>query len=340
MKSTQNRFYFYPCFFALLFSLWIPSYLEAQSELPFYSCPTASLNSELSKLIPKKWFALDSSSEEKGSIRRTVYNENGEPLAGADIFLRNTTQKAISDVAGQYHFDALEPRSYSISAMHINRSAACNSTSVDIEISNHYFGPNILLSRLEEEVAEKPIVYLYPERKQEARVKLDCDGILNHTFPKYDNEWKVTTLPDGTLYPSNERSYYALFSECVPHSALESLNRFLVKGSETIDFTEQKSALLGLRERETNAFILYWLPKLEINAYHFIHFSQDQYIHSCQLDVEPNPDAQIRIMMVYKPSKKSIAFEERILPPRPKRKGLKLVEWAGTLSTNTKTAYQ
>ena len=45
----------------------------------------------------------------------------------------------------------------------------------------------------------KPVIYLYPEETTEVTVKLDFKGKLTSTYPAYENGWKVTAQPDGTL---------------------------------------------------------------------------------------------------------------------------------------------
>ena len=46
---------------------------------------------------------------------------------------------------------------------------------------------------------EKPVIYLYPEKETDVTVKISLDGELTCTYPAYDDGWKVTAQPDGTL---------------------------------------------------------------------------------------------------------------------------------------------
>ncbi len=48
-------------------------------------------------------------------------------------------------------------------------------------------------------LAEKPVIYLYPEQTREVRVRLDYDGRLTDTIPAYGDGWQVTAWPDGRL---------------------------------------------------------------------------------------------------------------------------------------------
>ena len=52
----------------------------------------------------------------------------------------------------------------------------------------------------DEECAEKPVIYLYPEQKTAVSVSLDYAGTLTATYPAYENGWHITAEPDGTLY--------------------------------------------------------------------------------------------------------------------------------------------
>lgn len=65
-----------------------------------------------------------------------------------------------------------------------------------------------------EPVAEKPVIYLYPEEKTLVHVELDFNGEVTSTYPAYENGWDVLARPDGTLTdPQTGREYYCLFWE-------------------------------------------------------------------------------------------------------------------------------
>ena len=49
-------------------------------------------------------------------------------------------------------------------------------------------------------VAEKPVIYLYPEEECEVHVGLSPDGALTVSYPQYPSDgWQITASPDGTL---------------------------------------------------------------------------------------------------------------------------------------------
>ena len=105
---------------------------------------------------------------------------------------------------------------------------------------------------------------------------------------------------------------------------------FCVKGEDTIEFLEEKLALLGLNEREAEEFIVYWLPILEENKYNYIHFLTTEKVESIMpLEITPEPDTRIRILMEYKALDKEIQVEEQKIET-PERNGFVMVEWGGT----------
>ena len=59
----------------------------------------------------------------------------------------------------------------------------------------------------------KPVIYLYPEQETTVSVSLDYAGMLTATYPAYEDGWRVTAEPDGTLYDENGNEYSYLFWE-------------------------------------------------------------------------------------------------------------------------------
>ena len=42
---------------------------------------------------------------------------------------------------------------------------------------------------------EKPVIYLYPDATTEVTVKLRYNGVLDVTYPAYNDGWHVTAFP-------------------------------------------------------------------------------------------------------------------------------------------------
>ena len=126
------------------------------------------------------------------------------------------------------------------------------------------------------------------------------------------------------------RSLYGLYWEGINTVKCPMDEGFVVKDEETIQFLEEKLTTLGLTEREANEFIIYWLPKLEKNKYNFIRFETLEEINeNMPLEITPEPDSIIRVMMEYKPLNKAIEVKEQELTT-PTREGFTVVEWGGT----------
>ena len=180
-------------------------------------------------------------------------------------------------------------------------------------------------------VDAKPIIYLYPEDETEVTVKVGNPQNLTHTYPKYENEWRVLAKPNGDLKDlKTGRNLYALYWEGINTVKPNMKEGFIVKGEDTIEFLEEKLEILGLNEREAEEFIVYWLPKLESNKYNFIRFQKEEEINNnMPLEITPKPDTVIRIVMEFKGIEKPIQIQEQKLST-PQRTGFTVVEWGGT----------
>jgi hypothetical protein len=144
----------------------------------------------------------------------------------------------------------------------------------------------------------------------------------------------VTANPDGSLIDrTTGRSLYSLYYEAdytVAHGMHE--DGFVVKGSDSASFLEEKLAQLGLNEHEAEEFIIYWLPQLEKSAYNYIYFAPASEIaENMPLNVSPAPETVIRINMEFKALDAPIEVKTQVLPETPIRQGFTLVEWGGTI---------
>ena len=183
-----------------------------------------------------------------------------------------------------------------------------------------------------ENVDYKPVIYLYPIKTSKVNVTFKYPERLTTTYPKYVDNWTVTASPNGNLYDEKtNKNYYALYYESLTKisKGVRDIG-FVVKGSDTISFLEDKLSKLGLTEREANEFIMFWLPKLERNSYNYIYFNTLEEVNEdMPIEVNPKPDTMIRIIMEFKPLDKPIKVNEQVITT-PIRKGFTLVEWGGT----------
>ena len=182
-------------------------------------------------------------------------------------------------------------------------------------------------------ISDKPIIYLYPTEKTEISIKVGNPQNLTHTYPKYEEDgWKVIAEPNGDLFDkTTNRSYYALYWEGKNTITPNDKEGFVVKGKDTVPFLQEKLSQLGLSDRESNEFIIYWLPKLENFPYNFIRFqTMEEQNQNMPLIITPKPDTLIRVMMEFKNLVTPIIVEEQTLPETPNRTGFVAVEWGGT----------
>ena len=180
------------------------------------------------------------------------------------------------------------------------------------------------------EVSYKPIIYLYPEKTQDINVQIKYKDNITVSYPKYENGWNVIVDPNGNI-SYDGKNYYGLYYEA-NNSIKFNVERdgFVVKGEDIESFLEEKLAILGLNEREANEFIIYWLPILSENEYSYIRFATEEEINeNIPLEITPEPDTTIRVLMTYKKLDKPIEIEEQQLT-KVERTGYTVVEWGGT----------
>ena len=187
----------------------------------------------------------------------------------------------------------------------------------------------MVLTGCQEEIyVEKPVIYLYPEKETEVEVLLDYEGTLVCTYPEYDDGWKVVAQPDGTLCDESGKIYSYLFWEGNADATYDFSRGFVVKGSDTAEFLEEKLAEIGLNAKEANEFIIYWLPRMQDNSYNLITFQTKAYTDVAKLHITPEPDSILRVFMVYKELETPIKIEEPVITPF-ERKGFVVIEWGG-----------
>lgn len=187
----------------------------------------------------------------------------------------------------------------------------------------------IIMPLIAPPVMDKPVIYLYPEEEMEVSVKLDYNGELMFTYPKYNDGWTVTAMPDGTLIDKDGNEYSYLFWDGVCDVEYDLSKGYVIKGEDTADFLRDTLAKMGLTPREYNEFIVYWLPQMESNPYNLITFQTDAYTDNAVLDIDPTPDSMLRVFMVFKALDKPIEIEEPEIVPF-ERRGFCVVEWGGS----------
>lgn len=181
-------------------------------------------------------------------------------------------------------------------------------------------------------MAYKPIIYLYPTKDTNVEVRLGNKENITVSYPKYIDGWNVLAKPSGELTDlKTNRELYALYYENTNSVCFEvTKDGFVIKGTDSATFLEEKLKLLGLNEREAEEFIIYWLPVLESNKYNYIRFATNEEINkNMPLEITPKPDSIIRVLMTFKGLEEPINVnEQKIIPPA--REKFTVVEWGGT----------
>jgi hypothetical protein len=142
-----------------------------------------------------------------------------------------------------------------------------------------------------------------------------------------------TLKSDGTLVDkSTGNKLYSLYWEGTKNSSdLDKTVGFVVKGTDSAEFLEEKLAILGLNYKEKEEFIVYWLPKLESHNYNYIYFATEEEIEKeMPLKLSVEPDTLIRVRMIFEGLNEYREVEEQVLAPTPERNGFTVVEWGGT----------
>ncbi|HAN21050.1 MAG: hypothetical protein A2Y15_08300 [Clostridiales bacterium GWF2_36_10] len=179
-----------------------------------------------------------------------------------------------------------------------------------------------------EPVYDKPVIYLYPTEPTEVDVKLDFVGTLTVTIPEYNDGWKVTAYPDGTLVDENGTEYPYLFWEGKPDNPVKITEGFCVAGNETEIFLRKLLPYLGLIETEYEEFIDFWVPRMEGNVYNLIQFQTEIYTDNAILKINPEPDSILRVFMSFTAVDEYTKIPTQTLETF-KRFGFTVIEWGG-----------
>lgn len=192
---------------------------------------------------------------------------------------------------------------------------------------------NLTYDMPESAVVEKPIIYLYPEEETEVNVKLTFtpDSELAYSYPQYPggDGWTVTANPDSVIHDENGREYSYLFWEADSCRVWDMSEGFVVRGSDTVSFLQEKLEYLGLTPKEYNEFIVYWMPQMQNNKYNLIKFQTADYEKMARLDITPEPDSIQRVFMTFKALDEYTEVPEQHLEPFS-RHGFSVIEWGGT----------
>ena len=178
--------------------------------------------------------------------------------------------------------------------------------------------------------ARKPVVYFYPEEEMDLTVTFHDEDRLMTTYPKYEGGWNIHLKEDGTFTTGeSDREYYAIFFDEAPNYTCNFTEGFYVTKDNAISFLEEKMDYMGFTNRETDEFIMYWLPILESNEKSLVYFEQtEERNEECPLLFSVEPETIIRTIIHIKKVDEPTYIQEQTLT-HYERNGFTVTEWGG-----------
>jgi hypothetical protein len=180
--------------------------------------------------------------------------------------------------------------------------------------------------------ADKPVIYLYPEKETEVSVQLKPKGNFTFTYPAYNNGWKCTASADGTLSFGDKKYGYLFWEGGIELSKndISTKEGFVVSKDKLVGFLEEKLYAMGLNAKEVQDFITYWYPRMSVNQDNYIHFMfNETYNEYAKIDIKPKPDNIFRVFMIWSKAAAGQVVQPQQIPSC-KRNGFTVVEWGGT----------
>ncbi len=181
----------------------------------------------------------------------------------------------------------------------------------------------------------KPVIYLYPKKKQNVKVSVAPEGGVTESIPTMGKGWNVTAYPDGRIYDKKTKTEYPyLFWESKDYGGETDMSEGFVVEADAdalAKFFNEKLTVLGLNEKEIDDFCEYWIAEMlsSEKPYFFVTFySKERIDRESPLTVSPKPDSVIRVYFDHVPLDEPIEVKEQELVPA-ERSGFAVVEWGG-----------
>ncbi|MCL5435821.1 MAG: hypothetical protein M1275_01965, partial [Patescibacteria group bacterium] len=182
----------------------------------------------------------------------------------------------------------------------------------------------------------KPVIYLYPQKKQAVTVKLSPAGGFSYTEPDYNGGWNVIADPAGVLVNQVDgRVFQYLFWE--GRGGLypgPSDKGFVIANEDVHTFLVEKLRALGLNTKESSDFIEFWEPRMKSSPYYFVTFYGNAVMDAlAPMAISPAPDTVIRVLMDFSPLEKPVPVQNYEIKTSVRR-GFTVVEWGGVMRSN------
>ncbi len=197
----------------------------------------------------------------------TVYHSE---LGSSVNSINNITEKRIkhgyaADITVRVFIEVAPSGTYEIRVEYMDMDDVTRTLKVNLELPSQFAEKKVpapVPTRIPHSTG-KPVIYLYPQEDIDVTVKLDYDGLLKYTYPKYNGIWHVRAKKDGTIINyADDQEYSYLFWEGYDNLDCDFTKGFCVKGSDTAEFLQKTLKEIGLTPREYNEFIVYWLPQM------------------------------------------------------------------------------
>ncbi|MBD0402998.1 hypothetical protein [Flammeovirga sp. EKP202] len=240
-----------------------------------------------------------------------------------DFFIEGNIDDFLIDKNYLLRLEVLDGKSFS----YINEETKLTIVNI-VPRTDENLKPKILI--------KKPVIYFNSEKEIDANVKVELNGEITASYPKYNSEgWNIKVLPTGEVIDKNDQrkhKYIYWEGDLTPKMSLEDHNKgYVIAKDSTISFLEKALPSFGLNTFEINDFISYWIPDLNKNEYNFIQFVANENCDDiAKLKVHPQPDQEIRLYMFFEGCSKNKVVTEPLLKIYSKeRKGFTVIEWGG-----------
>lgn len=183
-------------------------------------------------------------------------------------------------------------------------------------------------------ISDKPVIYLYPTKDLEVTTTIKPNGQFLFTYPPYENGWKGTAHPDGSITIADKNYPYLFWegSHKMTAADMDLTKGYMVKGDSVTAFLERNLSQMGLNDREMTDFITYWAPRMAGNDQQFVQFIfDDECNRFADLSISPAPAQIFRVYMIWAP-----VPEHVVMHPEPQvvktvnRDQFYAIEWGGS----------
>ena len=171
--------------------------LFGKESIPSFYVSKNSLDKNLKK--DEAVFCINFSTNDNGTVKNTVkWAYNGKtisqkPDANGNIILKTKPGKYVLQF--YYNSDYNEVKTDSIAIK----------PGYKIEIKVNFESSKFPV------IADKPVIYVYPQNTTTVNIKLNFKGTLGFTYPKYNNGWNFIADSNGILNIGNKKYHYLFY---------------------------------------------------------------------------------------------------------------------------------